>query len=246
MLYYLEMAEALLHLLPPLPVESEIGAVEIIALGHSGFRVRGKDVTLVIDPPAPSYGYSLKGISADIICLTHDHPGHNHVQGVGGKPYIVRGPGEYEIGGVLITALRSFHDDKHGEERGSNTIYIIHLEDVMICHLGDLGHALNAAQQQQIAGADVLMIPVGGHTTINAAMAVEIKGEVEPTITVPMHYSTSIAGTGTATGRATPLDPVDTFFHALGIPLPDPLAKLVLTRTSIPAEPQVVILSPKG
>jgi L-ascorbate metabolism protein UlaG (beta-lactamase superfamily) len=215
--------------------------MEIIALGHSGFRLRGKEVTLVIDPPSPATGYSLKGVTADIVCVTHNHPGHNYVQGIGGKPYLVNGPGEYEIGGVLITALRTFHDDKRGEARGGNTVFIIHMEDVAICHLGDLGHALNATQQQEAGGADVLMIPVGGQSTINAATAVELVGELEPSITIPMHY-----GVGHDAGRATPLDPVDVFYHALGVPIPDPLPKLVVTRTSIPTEPQVVILAPKG
>lgn len=215
--------------------------MEITALGHAGFRLRGKDVTLVIDPPSPAYGAVLKGVTADIVCITHDHPGHNYAQGIGGKPHVVSGPGEYEIGGALITGLRTFHDDKRGEARGGNTIYIIHLEDVVICHLGDLGHTLNAAQQQEAGGADVLMIPVGGQSTINAAAAVELVGELEPSITIPMHYRTGHDG-----GRATPLDPVDTFYHALGVPLPDPLPKLVVTRSSIPTEPQVVILASKG
>ncbi len=215
--------------------------MEIVALGHAGFRLRSKDVTLVIDPPSPSFGHSLKGVTANIVCVTHDHPGHNYVKGIGGSPHVVRGPGEYEIAGVLITALRAFHNDKRGEERGPNTIYVIHMEDLVICHLGDLGHTLNAAQQQETGGADVLMIPVGGQSTINAATAVELVGELEPAITIPMHY-----GTGNSKARSVPLDPVDAFCHALGVPLPDPQPKLVVTRSSVPTEPQTVILSPKG
>src|SRR5271165_1871348 len=173
--------------------------MEITALGRSGFRLRSKDVALVIDPPSPAYGAALKGVSADIVCVTHQHAGHNNVQGVGGDPHIVDGPGEYEIKGVLITAMRAFHDAKHGEERGTNTIYIIHMEDLLICHLGDIGHSLNAAQTQEIAGADVLMIPVGGKTTINARTAAAIVGEIEPSIILPMHFGPGPNG-GISTG----------------------------------------------
>jgi L-ascorbate metabolism protein UlaG (beta-lactamase superfamily) len=214
--------------------------MEIWSLGHSGFRLKGKDATLVIDPPSPSHGSALKGITADIVCVTHDHPGHNHVKGIGGTPYVVRGPGEYEVAGVLITGMRTFHDAKHGEERGSNTIYLIHMEDLLVVHLGDLGHQLNAAQQQEANGADILMVPVGGHSTIDAAAAAELVGALEPSVILPMHY-----GPGTAK-RAVPLDPVENFCHALGVPLSEAQNKLVVTRTTIPAAPQVVILTPRG
>ena len=214
--------------------------MEIWSLGHAGFRLKGKEVTLVIDPPAPNYGYSLKGISADIVCVTHDHPGHNNVKGLGGTPYVVHGPGEYEVGGVLITALRTFHDAKKGEERGGNTIYLIHMDDLLICHLGDLGHALSANQQQEANGADVLMVPVGGHTTIDAAAAAEVVGAVEPSIIIPMHYGPN----GNKGG--VPLDPIEGFFHAMGVPIAEAQTKLVVTRATIPAAPQVVILTPRG
>jgi len=213
--------------------------MEIIALGHSGFRLRGKDVTIVIDPPHSSVGGSLKGITADIICVTHDHPGHNNVAAIGGTPRIVKGPGEYEIGGVLITALRTFHDAKQGAERGSNTVYIIHMEDLVICHLGDLGHELTAAQQQEASGADILMLPIGGKSTIDATKAAEINAELEAGVTIPMHYKTDKPGTAE-------LAPVNAFCQAVGVPVPDPLPKFVITRATVTVEPQVVILSTKG
>jgi L-ascorbate metabolism protein UlaG (beta-lactamase superfamily) len=215
--------------------------MEILSLGHSGFRLRSKEVTLVIDPPSAGYGSNLKGITADIVCVTHDHPGHNNVAALSGTPYVVRGPGEYEVGGVLITAMRAFHDAHRGEERGSNTIYLIHMEDLLIAHLGDLGHALNADQQQEANGADVLMIPVGGHSTIDAKAAAEIVSAVEPGFVIPMHFADN-----TKTKSGVPLDPVEAFGAALGVPLADPQPKLVVTRATVPASPQVVILTARG
>lgn len=216
--------------------------MEIIALGHSGFRLRAKEATVVIDPPAPAFGFPLKGVTADIVCVTHDHPGHNFTAGISGEPYVVRGPGEYEIRGVLISALRTFHDDKHGAERGGNTVYVIHIEDLLVAHLGDLGHPLNAAQQEEVAGADILMIPVGGHATINAKMAAELISELEPTIIIPMHY----AAAGAHPAGSVPLDPVETFFQAMGVPIAEPLPKLVVTRNTLPPQLQVTLLAPRG
>ena len=137
--------------------------------------------------------------------------------------------------------MRTFHDTKRGEERGSNTIYIIHMEDLLICHLGDLGHALNADQQQEASGADVLLIPVGGHSTIDAKAAAEIVGAIEPGFVIPMHYANSANTKGTV-----PLDPVEPFGAALGVPLTEPQTKLVVTRATVPASPQIVILTARG
>jgi L-ascorbate metabolism protein UlaG (beta-lactamase superfamily) len=215
--------------------------MDITALGHSGFRLRGKETTVIIDPPATTLGSSLKGITADIICVTHNHSGHSNIQGIGGTPYIVSGPGEYEVGGVLITGLRTYHDDKKGEERGSNTVYIIHMDDIVFCHLGDIGHTLNASQQQEASGADVLMVPVGGHSTIGAKEAVELVGELEPSYVIPMHYRANQSNELTSR-----LEPVDTFLKAMGVAQIDPVTRLTVTRSTIPAEPQVIILSPKG
>ncbi len=215
--------------------------MEITALGHAGFRIRAKDVTIVIDPPSSEFGFSLKGITADIVCITHNHPGHNNAQGVGGAPRILRGPGEYEIGGALSTGLRAFPDNQHGAERGGNTIYIIHLEDITICHMGDLGHPLVAAQKLEVAGSDILMIPVGGHTTIDAKIAAEIIGEIEPAIVIPTHY---VEGMGKM--APVPLDPVEKFYQVMGMTVSEPLTKLTVTRSTIPAQTQITLLTPRG
>jgi len=84
--------------------------MELTWLGHSCFRLRGKDATLITDPPAPSTGYALGRITADIVTLSHDHPGHSYVKGIGGEPRVVDGPGEYEIQQILISGVRTYHD----------------------------------------------------------------------------------------------------------------------------------------
>lgn len=211
--------------------------MEISWLGHSCFQLRGKNVTLITDPFSPQLGYSLGKVNAPIVTISHNHPGHNYIEGVGGNPHILRGPGEYEISDVLITGVASYHDNKRGQELGRNTIYVIHMDDLVICHLGDLGHTLQEEQLEEVADADVLLVPIGGQNTINAAQAAEVISQVEPRIIIPMHYHP-------ATGEAS--NPLDKFCREMGIETINPQPKLVVTRSALPAETQVVILSVRG
>ena len=208
--------------------------MEISWLGHSCFQLRGKNVTLITDPFSPQLGHSLGKISAPIVTISHNHPGHNYAGGVDGSPRIVRGPGEYEISDVLITGVASYHDDKHGKELGRNTIYIIHMDDLVICHLGDLGHILQEEQLEEVADADLLLVPIGGQHTINATQAAEVISQVEPHIVIPMHYSPTIGDAA---------NPLDKFCREMGIEAINPQPKLSITRSALPAEAQVVILS---
>ncbi len=212
--------------------------MEILWLGHSCFQLRGKNVTLITDPYSPQPGYSLGKVSAPIVTISHNHNGHNYAGGVGGDPRVVHGPGEYEISDVLITGVPSFHDDKRGQEHGRNTIYVIHIDDLVICHLGDLGHTLQEDQLEEVADADILLVPIGGHHTINATQAAEVISQVEPHIVIPMHYHVSASE-----GSRDTLDPLDKFCREMGVDMQNTQPKLVVTRNSLPASMQVVILS---
>jgi L-ascorbate metabolism protein UlaG (beta-lactamase superfamily) len=211
--------------------------MEISWLGHSCFQLRGKNVTLITDPFSPQLEHSLGKINAPIVTISHNHPGHNFIGGIDGNPRIVHGPGEYEISDVLITGVASYHDNKHGQELGRNTIYVIHMDDLIVCHLGDLGHILQEEQLEEVADADVLLIPIGGQHTINAAQAAEVISQVEPHIVIPMHYSPSV-------GDAP--NPLDKFCREMGIEALNPQPKLSITRSTLPAETQVVILSSRS
>ena len=118
--------------------------MDINWLGHSCFRIRGRHATIVTDPYSPDYGYSLGKPTARIVTVSHEHPGHSYAEGVSGDYRLVRGPGEYEIGGVLIIGIATFHDDERGAKRGRNTDYLKDVDQMSVCHLGDLGHVLNA------------------------------------------------------------------------------------------------------
>jgi L-ascorbate metabolism protein UlaG (beta-lactamase superfamily) len=213
--------------------------MEISWLGHSCFQLRGKNVTLITDPFSPQVGASsgealrLGKVSASIVTISHNHPGHNYVMGVEGDPRVVRGPGEYEISDVLITGVPAYHDNERGKQLGRNTIYIIHMDDIVICHLGDLGHTLQEEQLEGVADADVLLVPIGGQHTINAAQAAEVISQVEPHVVVPMHYYS------TAESASSELDK---FCREMGVETVRSQPKLTIARTTLPAEMQVVIL----
>lgn len=216
--------------------------MEFSWFGHSCFQLRGKNVILITDPVTPQQENpeevsKLIKINASIITVSHDHPGHNYIQGVGGKPRVVHGPGEYEISDVLITGVSSFHDDERGKKLGRNTIYIIHMDDLVICHLGDLGHVLQEQQLEEVADADILLLPIGGGNSINATQAAEIISQVEPRVVIPMHYHPE-----QSEGRPAQLDK---FCREMGVEAIEPQPKFTITKNSLPATMQVVLLTPR-
>ncbi len=215
--------------------------MELTWLGHSCFRLKGKEATLITDPPSPATGYSLGRVTADIVTISHDHVGHNYVKGVGGEPHVVRGPGEYEIEQVLIAGVKTYHDREQGKLLGRNTAYLITMDDIHVCHLGDLADRLDEKALEELSNADVLLVPVGGRHTLDAERAAEVIAQLEPRLIVPMHYQTP---SYKAVGE--PLDPVEKFLHEMGVEAAEPVAKLVITPSSLPSEPQVVLLTYRG
>ena len=211
-----------------------IDKMEINWLGHSCFRIKGSHATLITDPYSPDLGYSFGKQSARIITVSHQHPGHNYTAGIGDDPKSVIGPGEYEISGVLIIGMRTFHDAEKGQKRGKNTAYLIQVDEMSICHLGDLGHVLTTEQIEEMEDIDVLLLPVGGVSTIDAAKAAEVVRQLEPKAVIPMHYKTE------ALKRE--LAPVDTFLREMGVKEIDPQPKLSFNKTNLPTSTQVFLL----
>ncbi len=208
--------------------------MEITWLGHSCFRIKGKEAAVVTDPYEKNIGYSLGRPAANIVTVSHGHSQHDNIDGVGGSPKVISGPGEYEIANVLITGIRTFHDAEGGEKRGKNTVYLIEIDEVMVCHLGDLGHVPTSEQAEEMSNVDVLLVPVGGLTTMDAAAASETISLLEPKIVIPMHYKTEVLK-----GE---LEPLGRFLKEMGLKEITPQPKLVVTKQSLPAHTQVVVL----
>jgi len=208
--------------------------MDISWLGHSCFRLKGAQDTVITDPYSPDLGYALDKPTARIVTVSHQHQGHSYIQGIGGDPRPVIGPGEYEISGILIIGMATFHDGEEGRKRGKNTAYLMGIDELSVCHLGDLGHVLTAEQVEEIGNVDVLLLPVGGVSTIDAPMAAEVVRQLEPKVVVPMHYKTE------ALNRE--LEPVDRFLKEMGVKEVDSRPKLSLTKANLPAGTQVFLL----
>lgn len=215
--------------------------VDIAWYGQACFRVKGKNATVVFDPYESEFtGLSPLKIDADIVCVSHDHKDHNNAQVVKAieedkTPFVISGPGEYEISQVNVVGIASFHDDKKGAERGSNTIYTVKIDDVNIVHLGDLGQKkLDQEQVEQLVACDVLLIPVGGVYTIEGKDAPDIIAAIEPKIVVPMHYKVE--------GLKFALDDVGKFLASMGKEKLEVQPKLSVSRERLPQELEVAVL----
>jgi L-ascorbate metabolism protein UlaG (beta-lactamase superfamily) len=208
--------------------------MEITWLGHSCFKLKGKQAIVITDPFSPDLGYTLGKQSASIVTISHRHPGHSYAAGVNGEPHLVQGPGEYEISNVLIIGLATFHDNEKGALKGKNTAYLIEMDDLTLCHLGDLGHPLNDGQIEEMGNVDILMLPVGGVSTINASTAAATVRQIEPKIVLPMHYDTP--------SLKRELDPVDKFLKEIGTHDITPQAKLSVAKNNLPITMQVCLL----
>lgn len=182
--------------------------------GQSCFEIsvsnsRDHEANIVIDPFDEETGLKVPNLTADILLVTHNHHDHNNIKAVKGEYFLVAGPGEYEVKGVFVQGIPSFHDTENGKEKGQNTIYTIEVEGMRFCHLGDLGQKeLTDEQIDKIGTIDVLMIPVGGEFTISSAEAVKITSQIEPRIVIPMHYELP--------KLKIKLDPVEKFLKAMG------------------------------
>lgn len=215
--------------------------MEITWLGHSCFRLRGRDAAVVTDPCSKDTGYNISRPAADIVTVSHDHPAHSNVSGVAGTPKVVRGPGEFEIADVLIVGISTYHDSEKGAKLGKNTAYVFEMDDLRICHLGDLGHVPTSEQAEELSGVDILLTPVGGGTTINAAAAVETVSLLEPKLVIPMHYKTPATKDGE-------LEPLDRFLKEMGAKTANEerQPKLSVTRSTLPEETKVMVLEYRG
>lgn len=211
--------------------------MDITWLGHSCFRIKAKEATVVTDPCPPSSGYNIGKPTADIVTISHSDDNYSYVKGVAGKPVIISSPGEYEIHEAFITGITTYQDTEKGSGRGKNLSFVIEMEGLRVCHLGNLGHTPTAEQAEEMTGVDVLLIPVGGGDTIDGAKAAEIVSLLEARVVVPMHYKTDAYKDG--------LEPPDRFLKELGASASEPQAKLSLNKTTVPMETKAILLDYK-
>src|SRR5438309_8580539 len=216
--------------------------MEITYFGLNAVRLRGREATVMIDPYEHKLGLYPVRLNVQVVIFTHEDPTHFSLQGLAGDPHIVTGAGEFEIRAVAMTGTQTYHDAKKGAERGKNFVYTVEIDDLRICHLGHLGHALSEDQLDAIGSQlDVLFVPIGGGSHINSAQATEIVNQIEPKLVVPISYK--LPG---LTLLAQNLECVEEFAKEMGATDLPPQAKLQLTTSASVEETKLVILEPRG
>ena len=165
--------------------------MKIQYLGHSCFKLTESTGTTIITDPYKGIGYELpKGLKADAVTVSHSHFDHNHVKAIGGHPRVLDKEGFYELPGVEITGIKSYHDNQGGRQRGENIIYKFRMDGLEVGHLGDLGEECSSELLEMILPVNILLIPVGGTYTVDAELAKEYVDRIMPEIVIPMHYKT--------------------------------------------------------
>ncbi len=212
--------------------------MEITWYGHSCFRLTERGMaTVVVDPfDSRSTGYSPLKLKADIVTVSHEAPGHNNTDAVKGTSHVIRGPGEFEIGGVFITGVQTdgVGSSKKAKDHVRNTLYVFDYEGLTVAHLGDLQQVPTQAEIEALGTVNVALVPVGGGGGLNAAKAAEVISLLEPNIVVPMHYATPDAKVS--------LDSLNKFLKEMGLAKQDAQPSLKVGHSGLPAETHVVVL----
>ena len=206
---------------------------DIQYLGHACVRVKGKEGVVITDPFSRSDTYDIGKPVAHIVTVSGADPRRGFTEAV--KPmdervFVIDGPGEYEVGGIMVNGIRTYRDRVRGAERGRNTVYVIHLDELAFCHLGDLGHDLNTHQIEEIGATDVLFVPA--YSTLTPSELTEVISAIEPRAVVPLYDQ---------------LIQLDRLAHELGVKEWEAQEKLVVTSSALPAEGEetrIVIMQP--
>lgn len=212
--------------------------MEITWYGLSCFRMVERGMASIVTDPYDhsAVGYNKLNLKADIVTVSHDAPGHNYLPAVKSTQQVITGPGEYEIGGVFVTGVRTNGKNSTSDEK-PNTLYVFDFDGVTVAHLGDLNRVPSQSDIEVLGDVSVVTIPVGGGGGLNAAKAAEVISLLEPGFVIPMHYQTP--------GVRISLEPLEKFLKEMGAGDIIPEASLKVTSSAIPTETKVVVLEPR-
>lgn len=209
-------------------------------IGHAEFLIELENgLRIVTDPYDQSCGYPVEKIQADVVLVSHGHHDHNAVENIKGQPRIIDAAGEYDLcDDVHITAVEAWHDEAGGSKRGKTLLFSIRAEGLNAVHLGDLGHLPQAEHCEKLGAVDVLMIPVGGFYTIDAAAAKETAALLKARVVLPMHYKTRA-------NEDWPIAQVDDFLALCDVPA-EKIDQLRVAKEDMMCQPRLAVLQPKS
>jgi L-ascorbate metabolism protein UlaG (beta-lactamase superfamily) len=202
--------------------------------GISCFEITSKtadgEVTLVIDPYDSATGLRFpRTLSANIVAVSHDAEDANHTTAVQGNPFVIDMPGEYEVRGMFVYALLAPLQSGMRDHR----IFRIEQEGMRVAHLGALNRVLTDDELQQLNNIDILMIPVGGGRVLTAKQAIEVIGQLEPRVVIPMTHA--LHGVKESFGS------VDAFCKELGVCRREEATKYKVSRKDLPEEDLLIL-----
>ena len=209
--------------------------MEITWFGHSCFRLTERKMATVVTDPYDHevVGYKPLNLRGDIVSISQTTPGHDNVSAVKSKPMVIRGPGEFEIGGVFITAVQT-DERKRNKSELRNIICVFDYDGITVAHLGNIRRVPSQSQVEALGTVNIALVPVGAGNGLNAAKAAEVVSLLEPGIVIPMHFSTPAS--------KIKLDTLDKFIKEMGLSNYEPEPSLKITKSAIPTETKVVVL----
>jgi L-ascorbate metabolism protein UlaG (beta-lactamase superfamily) len=212
--------------------------MEIYWLGNACFRLRGRDATILTDPAPPSTGYKIGKVAADVVTISRNNPETSYRDAVTGEAKFIQGPGEYEVSGVLISAIATDHKERE-DGYSRNVAYVLDLDDIRVCHLGDIQQVPSGDDVEELSAADILLLPVGGGRVLDAEKAAEIVSLLEPKLVIPMLYKTEAATAGD-------LEPVERFLKEMGVEAKTAESRLSVTKSNLPQDTTIALLNYRG
>lgn len=204
--------------------------------GLSCFEITSKtadgEATLVMDPYDNATGLRFpRTLTADIVAVSHDAEDANNVAGVGGTPFVINLPGEYEVRGLFVYAIHAPLGGEKGDR--DHRIFRVEHEGMRLAHLGALNRALTDEELQELNNIDILMLPVGGGRVLSSKQAVEVISQLEPRVVIPMTHA--VHGIKEALGS------VDGFCKELGVCRREEATKYKVSRKDLPEEDMLIM-----
>jgi len=190
--------------------------MEITWYGHSCFRLRGRGQSVVTDPYSPELGYTLPRVATTVVTVSHQHEHHNYVRALRGRPHVIAGPGEYEVGGIFVIGVNTSRVSKKAQEQVQNTAYLIEFENITICHLGSIANIPSQEQVEQFNDIDILLVPVGGRQALSGTTDLNV-----------------------------PLETTRRFLAQMAVKRPKALELLKISKAQLPDQTKVVLLEPR-
>ena len=211
----------------------------ITCIAHAMFLMElDKGLRVLTDPVGEASGFPVSPVKADVALVSHHHHDHCALENAPGAKVIETAGVHCPADGLRVTAMKSFHDDANGTKRGENLLFLIEAEGLRVAHLGDLGHLPTPAQREALGRVDVLLVPVGGFYTIDAAQARETAALLGAKVILPMHYRTEV-------NADWPITPVEAFTGQYPAVNVAEMLLVRITRDDLKCHKPVIVLTPQ-